>query len=81
MGNATICNEVSERNINAKSGFFVAIGSLMNAVTVMRKVWRRWRRNSTTRRQLAGMNSHMLKDIGISRSDVVNEVTKPFWKD
>ncbi|RRD01815.1 DUF1127 domain-containing protein [Amphritea balenae] len=53
----------------------------MNAVTAVRKVLHRWRRNSTSRRQLAGMSSHMLKDIGISRSDVVNEVTKPFWKD
>ncbi|WP_229753510.1 DUF1127 domain-containing protein [Amphritea balenae] len=81
MSNATICNEVSARNINSKSGFSVAIGSLMNAVTAVRKVLHRWRRNSTSRRQLAGMSSHMLKDIGISRSDVVNEVTKPFWKD
>jgi len=81
MSNATICNEVSERNINAKSVLEISSGRLIRTLKTVREMWLRWRRNSITRRQLAGMSNHMLKDIGISRADVVNEVTKPFWKD
>lgn len=81
MSNATICNEVSARNINAKSVLEISSGRLIRALKAAREMWLRWRRNSITRRQLAGLSRHQLKDIGISRSDVVNEVTKPFWKD
>jgi uncharacterized protein YjiS (DUF1127 family) len=32
------------------------------------------------RQALSGLDEHLLKDIGISRSDVEQEVTKPFWR-
>ena len=32
------------------------------------------------RRHLSGLDDHLLRDIGVSRSDVDAEVTKPFWK-
>jgi uncharacterized protein YjiS (DUF1127 family) len=32
------------------------------------------------RRQLAELNDHMLRDIGLSRADVMAEATKPFWR-
>ncbi|MBT3205511.1 MAG: DUF1127 domain-containing protein [Gammaproteobacteria bacterium] len=32
------------------------------------------------RKQLSQLSDHMLKDMGLTRVDVYNEVTKPFWK-
>ncbi|WP_439815830.1 DUF1127 domain-containing protein [Zavarzinia sp. CC-PAN008] len=31
------------------------------------------------RRHLAGLNDHLLKDLGLSRADVEAEVRRPFW--
>lgn len=80
MSNAAICNEVSERNINAKSVPAVSSGRLIRALKAARELWRSWQRNSVTRRELAGMSNHMLKDIGISRADAMAEASKPFWR-
>ena len=32
------------------------------------------------RKQLLRLDERMLKDIGISRADAMNEARKPFWK-
>lgn len=40
-----------------------------------------WRRNLNSRKTLAGLPDFMLKDLGISRSEVEQEYRKPFWKD
>jgi uncharacterized protein YjiS (DUF1127 family) len=39
-----------------------------------------WRRRSADRRQLATLDGHMLRDIGLSLGDVASEVNKPFWR-
>jgi uncharacterized protein YjiS (DUF1127 family) len=40
-----------------------------------------WQRNSHTRRHLKHLSDDMLKDIGLTRSDVAKECAKPFyWK-
>jgi uncharacterized protein YjiS (DUF1127 family) len=38
----------------------------------------RWRRR--TRRQLARLDAHGLKDIGLSACDQWRECAKPFWR-
>lgn len=38
-----------------------------------------WRARVMQRRTLAMLDDHMLKDIGVSRMDVEQEVSKPFW--
>lgn len=43
------------------------------------ETWRLWRRRVRTRRQLAEMDAHMLKDIGLDANAVWREVDKPFW--
>jgi uncharacterized protein YjiS (DUF1127 family) len=47
-------------------------------------VWRqfkRWHELARQRRQLAALNDAALKDIGLSRADVMQETERPFWDD
>ena len=39
-----------------------------------------WMARSQQRKQLARLDEKMLKDIGITRVEVLAEVKKPFWK-
>ena len=39
-----------------------------------------WRDRARQRRQLAAMDQHMLRDIGLSLADVEQETQKPFWR-
>jgi uncharacterized protein YjiS (DUF1127 family) len=41
---------------------------------------RQWRRRSRDRAQLAMLDDRMLRDIGLSRGDVLAEINKPFWR-
>lgn len=40
-----------------------------------------WDHNRRTRKQLAEMPDYLLKDIGLDRGLVEQELHKPFWKD
>ncbi len=39
-----------------------------------------WRQRSRIRAKLAGIPSHSLQDIGISKIDAMIELNKPFWE-
>ena len=39
-----------------------------------------WQERARQRRELETLNDHMLRDIGLSRGDVMAEATKPFWQ-
>jgi uncharacterized protein YjiS (DUF1127 family) len=39
-----------------------------------------WLRNARTRRQLAELTAQQLADIGVSPSERVSEISKPFWR-
>jgi uncharacterized protein YjiS (DUF1127 family) len=39
-----------------------------------------WAERGRQRRQLAGLNDYMLRDIGLTRADVAAETGKPFWR-
>ncbi|WP_313512768.1 DUF1127 domain-containing protein [Pseudomonas sp.] len=50
--------------------------------------WRRllallahWHRLSAQRRRLATLGDAALKDLGLTRVDVEQEITRPFWDD
>ena len=51
-------------------------------VEAMRRVWRNWSRRMKERAALADLaeNEELLKDVGLSRAQVLFEVDKPFWK-
>ena len=42
----------------------------------MRAAWRRYR----SRQHIAQLDSHMLKDIGVSFAEAEAEANKPFWR-
>lgn len=42
---------------------------------------KRWEQLMRQRDQLARMNDEMLKDIGLSRADVLEESERHFWED
>jgi uncharacterized protein YjiS (DUF1127 family) len=49
----------------------------------MRSVGRRialWIERTRQRQALAGLDDHMLRDIGITRVEVARECGKPFWR-
>jgi uncharacterized protein YjiS (DUF1127 family) len=39
-----------------------------------------WVERKRMRRRLSHLSDHMLKDIGISRTDRAQEAEKPFWR-
>lgn len=39
-----------------------------------------WQERKRQRRALSGINDHMLKDLGLSRSDIAMECGKRFWE-
>ncbi len=45
-------------------------------VGTVRRLWRRYR----SRMELAHMNEHMLKDIGVTFAEAERELNKPFWR-
>ncbi|MFN3970730.1 MAG: DUF1127 domain-containing protein [Gemmobacter sp.] len=40
-----------------------------------------WRERRATRRALARLDPHMLRDIGLPPEAVAHETAKPFWRD
>ena len=39
-----------------------------------------WQERARQRRQLQNLNDRMLRDIGLTRGDVMAESSKPFWR-
>jgi uncharacterized protein YjiS (DUF1127 family) len=55
--------------------------ALLALVTRWLKDLTRARRHRRELRTLAGLERHMLADIGITRSDVSDAFSEPFWED
>lgn len=45
------------------------------------RMLRRWRQLARERGQLARLDDAALKDLGLSRADVLQEAERPFWDD
>ncbi|QKE63588.1 DUF1127 domain-containing protein [Aquipseudomonas campi] len=51
---------------------------------LLKAAWRqvvRWWELAEQRRRLAMLDGHALKDLGLSRADVLQESERPFWDD
>ena len=53
------------------------VGWLKNRVAQVR----RWQQLARERQLLASLSDAALKDLGLNRSEVFNEVQRPFWDD
>jgi uncharacterized protein YjiS (DUF1127 family) len=40
----------------------------------------RWQERAAQRAHLAGLENHILKDMGIDRAEAEREAAKPFWR-
>ena len=40
-----------------------------------------WLERARERDKLASLDPHILKDIGIGRSEIEREISKPFWRE
>ncbi|HLI13593.1 MAG TPA: DUF1127 domain-containing protein [Alphaproteobacteria bacterium] len=49
------------------------------SLATLRAKFALWQRRIEQRRILAGLNDHLLKDMGITRRAAVAEARKPFW--
>ena len=58
-----------------------AFASLLALVTYWLKALARARRHRRQASQLAGLDRRMLADIGISRADLRDAFSEPFWQD
>ena len=58
-----------------------AFASLLALVTYWLKGLARARRHRRQASQLAGLDRRMLADIGITRADVRDAFSEPFWED
>ena len=59
-------------------------GSGLSLGALVRAAWHRlerWQQLARQRRQLATLNDEALKDLGLSRADVLQESERPFWDD
>ena len=44
-------------------------------------IFRLWLRRANTRRQLKYLTEEQLRDVGLTKIDVLNETQKSFWQD
>ncbi len=69
---------VSKSSINFNQKRLVH--KLKNGISSLQSKLHLWRERSRQRKALTQLSPYLLKDIGVSRSDAMNEVQKPFWK-
>ncbi len=51
------------------------------AMARLQALFRLWHRRIRERRAMAEFTDRDLRDIGVTRVDVLNELAKPFWRD
>ena len=50
------------------------------AISALADAFSAWNDRASQRRTLARLDDRLLRDMGLSRSDVDQEVSKPFWQ-
>ncbi len=58
--------------IGASGGRVTSLGDIVTLVS-------RWAERSAQRRHLRELDDHLLSDMGLTRADVEQEASKPFW--
>ncbi|MBU6952840.1 MULTISPECIES: DUF1127 domain-containing protein [unclassified Hahella] len=52
----------------------------LDFLTRLKNLTQRWIKQARTRRELANLNDHLLRDLGITEEDRRQETSKPFWR-
>ncbi|MCQ4259607.1 DUF1127 domain-containing protein [Stutzerimonas stutzeri] len=65
-----------ERVLTRRDTPVIGLPSLRRTLQLLRF----WQQRARTRRQLAALDDHQLADIGISPSERMHELDKPFWR-
>ena len=67
---------------------YVLVLKTLSRDSALERIWHtvtaqigRWRKLHQQRIQLASLSDDALKDIGLSRADVYEEIERPFWDD
>ncbi|MBM3545457.1 MAG: DUF1127 domain-containing protein [Alphaproteobacteria bacterium] len=71
-------NQASARRLRLSSR--PSLLSPIQVLTRLSELLATWERRARERRMLAEMSPHMLKDLGIARSEASAESQKPFWR-
>ena len=78
----TISQRTGSERFMARAGLAALwVGDLILAL-----MWRAavalvtWQERARQRRHLASLDDYLLRDLGLSRSDVYAELRKPFWE-
>jgi len=58
----------------------LTLGSGSALLRRLLQLLRLWQQRARTRRQLAALDDRQLADIGVSRSERMDELGKPFWR-
>jgi uncharacterized protein YjiS (DUF1127 family) len=64
-------------SVTARAAIGVRARAAFNAVA---DAFSAWQERVSQRRTLARLDDRLLRDMGLSRSDVEQEVSKPFWQ-
>ncbi len=77
--------------MKAQKGYAIAApisrsgsGARFTLASLLAKAWKqvkRWNELAAQRRLLASMPDATLRDLGLSRADLEQEVERPFWDD
>jgi uncharacterized protein YjiS (DUF1127 family) len=73
----TLYNEASSKQVGLVAA---AVSSVDASLAWAADQFFTWRQRAVDRQALQKLDEHMLHDIGLSRSQVELEVSKPFWR-
>lgn len=68
------------RRSAARISFLDSAGDAPRRLAILWAALTEWRRRARGRRELAQLPDRELRDIGLTRDDVMRECSKPFWR-
>jgi uncharacterized protein YjiS (DUF1127 family) len=78
-------NAIAQTQARATGGVVAAVAHvarrLWSPMAAVATMVRLWRERTHSRKGLSGLDARMLRDIGISPSQLWHETNKPFWRD